>query len=93
MAKPDPSPHISTTLEYFKDMPGDAGPRAEVACRDCPAAIWYATEYKIENLMCFCSAMHGPVWSAPIKKQGNEILLCDAREGAIAELSKARLTT
>lgn len=85
MAKPDASPHISNTLEYFEER-SVAGPRAEVACRDCPAAIWYATEHKIENLRCFCTAMHRPVWSAKIAEEKDEILLCDAREGAIAEL-------
>lgn len=90
MAKPDPSPHISNTLENFKDKLKDAGHRADVACRDCPAAIWYATEHKIENLRCFCTAMHRPVWSAQIAEEKDEILLCDAREGAIAEVWKAK---
>lgn len=80
------NPHSSPTLEQFRDNFGIEDPEIEIACRDCPAGIWYATGNAIEDLTCFCTAMHRPTWDLKIKERGEAVLLCDAREGAIAEM-------
>lgn len=80
------NPHTSPTLEYFRENLKIDDPDTAVACRDCPAGIWYASGDTIEHLTCFCTAMHRPMWDLHIKERGEAVLLCDAREGAIAEL-------
>ena len=80
------NPHVSPTLDYFRDTLQIDRPGTEVACRDCPAGIWYASGDKVADLPCLCTAMHRPMWTEQIDERGNAVLLCDARESAIAEL-------
>lgn len=86
-----PSRHgVSPTLSQIRSKTETAQLCADVACHDCPLAVWYATSESVEDLRCFCSALHREVWSAERSKNGEEVKLCDAREGAIAELALPR---
>lgn len=75
------SPHASPTLEHLAgDGIGEKGPGDDVACRDCPVAVWY---WKGSGrIFCFCSVMHEKTWGA-----GEEpVQFCDAREQEVAKL-------
>ena len=80
------SPHSSPTLEHVGgDSIGEPGPGDEVACRDCPAAIWYWKGS--DRIFCFCSAMHEKTWGSGEQP----VEFCDAREQEVAKmLPKAR---
>lgn len=76
------SPHESPTLQHLsKDSIGEPVPPDTVACRDCPAAIWYWRG--VDRLICFCSAMHEKTWGADTE---HPVLFCDAREQEVAKL-------
>lgn len=81
------SPHSSPTLAHTSgDGIGEPGPGDEVACRDCPVAIWYWKGS--DRIFCFCSAMHEKTWGSGEQP----IEFCDAREQEVAKmLPKTRL--
>lgn len=81
-------PDVSPTLVQIRRDSGQPDLCANVACHDCPLAIWYATGAGIADLRCSCTAMHREIWSADFQKRGFEIKRCDARDGAVAELEK-----
>lgn len=80
------SPHSSSTLARISgDGIGEPGPGDDVACRDCPVAIWYWKGS--DQIFCFCSAMHEMTWGAGRQP----VQFCDAREQEVAKmLPKAR---
>ena len=85
------SPHVSPTLAHVGgDSIGEPGPPDDIACRDCPASIWYWKGS--DRIACFCSAMHEKTFGPGI----DPILFCDAREQEVAKLlatlSSATLT-
>lgn len=78
------NPYFSPTLDHLERRLGVPVPSDQVACRDCPASIWYWDEQ--EKLLCRCSAMHMMTWGAgepPIR-------FCDGREQAVARMIAER---
>lgn len=84
VADPRPTSYRSMVLYQasLKRQPENM-PDPDIACHDCPIAIWYLDV--ANDLLCACPALHKPVWA----KNLSAIRFCDAREGAVAEYNAA----
>ena len=74
------NPYESPVIKHLEQRLNEPVPRSEVACRDCPVSMWYAS--KSHRLTLFCPVLH----EKDFDWQKDPVLFCDGREQAIAEL-------
>ncbi len=73
------SPYPSPILSKLREADADVGAALNSACGDCPISVWHCAGDNIDDLKCFCPALHQITWT----ESGAAIKLCDAREHEI----------
>lgn len=79
------SPHVSWLLSEL-EASGQLLP--SVACRDCPAALWYATPHGLRS---YRGIFRMVVWGDDnFDPKAHSVISCDGREKAILEMLEAQ---